>query len=209
MTRFTSFMTIFALVIASVAFTSAAPVPPQTGTPILLTIDELKAAANGTCPPQTSGELISCEDALPYINDAINKYNLVTRGQRAAYIATMLFESGNLKYNHNLVHANQGTRSMLPQVSLEKFVSANADIQTLVATYPADTLLVDILINNHLDFSPGAWWTVSGPNCPNRAAALDGTINSFLQWEIDCINGGVETLVERAAVFGVVYQSIH
>ena len=98
---------------------------------------------------------------------------------------------------------------MLPQPSLETFVSANADIQTLVGTYPADTLLVDILINNHLDFLPGAWWTVSGPNCPGRAAALDGTTSTFLQWEIDCINGGVETLVERAAVFAIVYQSIH
>ncbi|KAF9280997.1 hypothetical protein BGZ88_011874 [Linnemannia elongata] len=209
MTRFTSLITIFALAIATIALTTAAPVPTPTGTPTLLTIDELKAAANGTCPPQTSGEVISCEDALPYINDAINKYNLATRGQRAAYIATMLYESGNLKYNHNLVNANQGTRSMLPQPSLETFVSANADIQTLVATYPADTLLVDILINNHLDFLPGAWWTVSGPNCPGRAAALDGTTSAFLQWEIDCINGGVETLAQRAAVFGVVYQSIH
>jgi hypothetical protein len=67
-------MTILALAIASIAITSAAPVYPQTGTPTLLTIDELKAAANGTCPPQTTGEIISCEDALPYINDAINKY---------------------------------------------------------------------------------------------------------------------------------------
>ncbi|KAG0283304.1 hypothetical protein BGZ96_012338 [Linnemannia gamsii] len=181
--RFTSLMTILVLAIASISLTSAAPIQPQTSSPTLLTIDELKAAANGTCPPQTSGELISCEDALPYINDAINKYNLGTRGQRAAYVATMLFESGNL--------------------------SANPDIQTLVATYPADTLLVDILINKRLDFLPGAWWTVSGPNCPDRAAALDGTTNNFLQWEIDCINGGVETLAIRAAVFEIVYQSIH
>ncbi|KAG9068573.1 hypothetical protein KI688_010848 [Linnemannia hyalina] len=186
MTRFTSLVAIFALVIATIALTTAAPVPTPTG---ILTIDELKAAANGTCPPQTSGEIISCEDALPYINDAIT--------------------NGNLKYNHNLVHATQGTRSMLPQPSLEKFVSANADIQTLVATYPADTLLVDILINNHLDFLPGAWWTVSGPKCSGHAGALDGTVTTFLQWEIDCINGGVETLFDRSAVFGVVYQSIH
>ncbi|KAF9122579.1 hypothetical protein BGX30_001899, partial [Mortierella sp. GBA39] len=176
MTRFTSLATIFALAIATITLTTAAPVPTPTG---ILTIDELKAAANGNCPPQTSGEIISCEDALPYINDAITKYNLATRGQRAAYIATMLFESGNLKYDHNLVDATQGTRSMLPQPSLEKFVSANSDIQTLVATYPANTLLVDILIKNHLDFLPGAWWTVSGPNCHDSAAALDGTSSTF------------------------------
>ncbi|KAF9919944.1 hypothetical protein FBU30_010352 [Linnemannia zychae] len=207
--RFSTLLFILALAHAIVTFSSAAPVPPQSFQPTLLTITELKAAANGTCPTHTVGEVISCEDALPYINDAINKYNLSTRGQRAAYISTMLFESGTLKYNHNLVHADQGTRSMLPKPSLERFVSANPDVQKIVATYPASTFLVDILIENKLDFLPGAWWTVAGPGCPDRAASLDGTINTFLQWEIDCINGGVETLVARAAAFDIAYQSIH
>jgi len=98
---------------------------------------------------------------------------------------------------------------MLPQVSLERFVSANADVQNLVATYPAGTLIVDILINNHLDFEPGAWWTNNGPNCPERAAALDGTNATFLEWEAGCIGGGVETIPGRVALFNTVYQSIH
>ncbi|KAG0375856.1 hypothetical protein BGX24_008583 [Mortierella sp. AD032] len=210
MPRFSSLITILAVAIASIALTSAAPLPPlQTHEPILLTIDELKAAANGSCPTQTSGELLTCEDALPYINDAVNKYKLVTRGQRAAYISTMLFESGHLKYNHNLINPTQGTRSMLPQENLQRFVDANSDVQKIVATYPASELVVDILIKSHLDFQPGAWWTVSGPGCPDRAAALDGSSNNFLLWEIECIGGGVETLDQRTALFGLVYQSIH
>ncbi|KAF9120849.1 hypothetical protein BGW39_011045 [Mortierella sp. 14UC] len=207
--RFSSLMTILAVAVASIGLSSASPLPPQTYEPTLLTIDELKAAANGSCPTQTAGEHITCEDALPYINDAINKYKLVTRGQRAAYISTMLFESGYLKYNHNQNNSTQGTRSMLPQFNLERFVNANADVKKLVATYPASELVVDILINNRLDFQPGAWWTVSGPGCPDHAAALDGTSNSFLLWEIECIGGGVETLDTRTAYFEVVYRSIH
>ncbi|KAF9911110.1 hypothetical protein EC991_004664 [Linnemannia zychae] len=183
--RFSSLMIILIVAIASIALSSASPIPPQTYEPTLLTIDELKAAANGSCPTQTAGEHITCEDALPYINDAINKYKLVTRGQRAAYLSTMLFESGYLVYNHNLVNPSQGT------------------------TYAASDLVVDILINNRLDFQPGAWWTVSGPGCPDRAAALDGTTNTFLLWEIECIGGGVETLAKRTADFEIAYQSIH
>ncbi|KAF9089484.1 hypothetical protein BGX23_006638 [Mortierella sp. AD031] len=207
--QFSTFMTIFAVGLATMSVNSAAPVRLHAAEPFALTIDELKAAGNSYCPDQTSGEVISCQDALPYINEAINKYNLVTKAQRAAYLSTMFYESATLKYNHNLVNPTQGTRSMLPQASLERFVSANVDVQSLVATYPTGTLIVDILINNHLDFQPGAWWTTSGPECPEHAAALDGSSEAFLEWEIECINGGVETLQDRATAFETVYQAIH
>jgi len=66
-------MTILATGLVSLSLISAVPLPPQSLQPTLLTIDELKAAASGLCPTQTSGEVITCEDALPYINTAINK----------------------------------------------------------------------------------------------------------------------------------------
>jgi predicted GNAT family acetyltransferase len=39
------------------------------------------------------------------------RYNLKTKGQKAAYIANMAFEGGYLQYNHNLVNPSQGSKS--------------------------------------------------------------------------------------------------
>ncbi|KAF9204221.1 hypothetical protein BGZ49_005563 [Haplosporangium sp. Z 27] len=157
------------------------------------------------------GEVISCKDALPYINGAIKKYGLKTRGQRAAYIATMSFEGGYLKYDHNLISHSQGTRSIMPATSLRIFVDANKDIQSLWPNFPRgidNNTIVDVLINAKVDFEPGAWWTVSGPRCSRLASRLSSSNSSFISWEATCINGGNSTIAERAAIYNATYTSI-
>lgn len=123
----------------------------------------------------------------------------------------MIFEGGYLKFNHNLIVPAQGTRSILPAMSLRIFVDANLSVQKLWPGFPAsvvDDKIVEVLINNKLDFEPGAWWVLSGPNCAETAAKLSSSQASFTAWEAVCINGGAETVAARAAIYSTVYASI-
>ncbi|GJJ69040.1 hypothetical protein EMPS_01386 [Entomortierella parvispora] len=176
-----------------------------------ITIDQLENAFAGHCPNSTHGEVISCVDALPYINAAIQKYNLKTRGQRAAYLATMAYEGGYLQYDRNLVISTQGTRSIMPATSLRVFVNANESVQKYWPGFPAsvnNATIVDVLIQNKADFEPGAWWTVSGPHCAKVASRLSDSVSSFVTWETTCINGGADTVEARTAIYTTVYQAI-
>ncbi|KAG0257179.1 hypothetical protein BG011_004097 [Mortierella polycephala] len=184
-----------------------APNPATTS----VSLEQLTTAFAGNCPQETVGEVITCKDALPFINAAIKKYGLKTRGQRAAYIANMAYEGAYLKYNHNLVNHSQGTRSIMPAVSLRRFVDANKSVQTFWPGFPNnvdDNTIVDVLINHHADFEPGAWWTVAGPGCAKVASSLGGSQESFVAWETACINGGADTIPQRAAIYNTVYAAI-
>ncbi|KAF8981762.1 hypothetical protein BGZ46_002330 [Entomortierella lignicola] len=205
---------IISLVITLLSQTAtAAPAPkkPTHKSSGAITLAQLTKAFAGNCPPKTAGDAITCKDALPYINAAIKKYNLKTRGQRAAYIATMAYEGGYLKYDHNLNTHSQGTRSIMPATSLSIFVNANKSVQKFWPGFPKnvnDQTIDDVLIKNHADFEPGAWWTVSGPGCSKVAAGLSSSQSSFIAWETGCINGGSQTVSARYAIYKTVYANI-
>ncbi|KAF8939789.1 hypothetical protein EDD21DRAFT_90684 [Dissophora ornata] len=175
-----------------------------------ISIAQLTTAFAGNCPPQTTGDAITCKDALPFINAAISKYGLKTKGQQAAYIANMAYEGGYLKYDHNLVTHSQGTRSIMPATSLRIFVDNNPSIQKLFPGYPNidNNGIVDVLIQKKADFEPGAWWAVKGPGCAGAATGLSASQASFTTWEQSCINGGADTVSARAAIYQKVYASI-
>ncbi|KAG0342104.1 hypothetical protein BG004_005751 [Podila humilis] len=176
-----------------------------------ITLTQLRKALAGNCPAETVGDAIACPDALPFINVAIKKYKLKTKGQKAAYLANMIYEGGSLQYNHNLNVKSQGTRSIMPAVSLRLFVDANPAVQKLWPGYPTgvvDDTIVDVLIANKLDFEPGAWWAISGPNCRVSATQLTGSQTSFETWQRECINGGADTAPARAAIYKTVYAAI-
>ncbi|KAF9393141.1 hypothetical protein CPC16_002680 [Podila verticillata] len=188
-----------------------APTPKPKAPSTALTLAQLQKAMDGKCPKATVGDAITCKDALPYINAAMKKYKLKTKGQRAAYLANMFFEGGYLQFNHNLVVSAQGTRSIMPAMSLRIFVDANLSVQKLWPGFPASVVndkIVDVLIKNKLDFEPGAWWVLSGPSCAETAAKLSGSQASFTAWETACINGGTETVAARATIYKTVYAAI-
>ncbi|KAF9584573.1 hypothetical protein BGW38_005987 [Lunasporangiospora selenospora] len=176
-----------------------------------VTLAQLERALGNDCPPTTTSEAITCQGALPYINAAIKKYGLKSRGQRAAYISNMAYESGNLKYNHNLVTKSQGTRSMLPAVSLKQFVEGNPDVQKLWPQYPTNVetdTIVDVLIQHKADFEPGAWWVISGPGCKESSTGLSKSPATFEHWERTCIFGGEDTIPDRIAKYKTTYDAI-
>ncbi|KAF9940745.1 hypothetical protein BGZ67_006922 [Mortierella alpina] len=191
-------------------FLLQATAAPANHGPRQIKIAQLERAFAGHCPTQTVGEVITCSDALPFINEAIQRYNLQTRGQRAAYISNMAYEGAYLKYNRNLVNPSQGTRSIMPAVSLKVFVDSDKNVQNFWPSYPSlnESGIVDVLIENKADFLPGAWWTVAGPGCSEVATRLSGSEESFVAWETACINGGQDTIPDRAAIYKTVYRSI-
>jgi hypothetical protein len=107
--------------------TAALATPTATGPPVAaarkprtdITLDQLVKAFAGRCNDPKDGPIdpitgkkdpISCQDALPFINKAMAKYKLTTKGQRAAYISNMAYEGEFLKYNHNLGDRTQGSK---------------------------------------------------------------------------------------------------
>ncbi|OAQ29842.1 hypothetical protein K457DRAFT_19025 [Linnemannia elongata AG-77] len=212
-----SFSTLVVLITMVISFLLAADAAPAAPKPKPaapkgdITLQQLTKAFAGHCPKKTAGDVITCKDALPYINAAIKKYGLKTKGQKAAYIANMAFEGGYLQYNHNLNIHSQGTRSIMPAVSLRTFVNANKSVQKFWPGFPKnvdDNTIVDVLIKKKADFEPGAWWAVSGPGCAQVAKGLSGSQASFIAWEKGCINGGAETVAARAAIYKTVFAAI-
>lgn len=71
-------MTLF-ITLFLAATVEAAPKPTPKPTPKpkpasgAVTLAQLTKAFAGNCPSKTTGEIITCKDALPYINAAIKK----------------------------------------------------------------------------------------------------------------------------------------
>lgn len=66
---FSALATLLAVVIALfISEAAAAPAPHGA-----ITLPQLTKAFAGHCPKRTSGDAITCKDALPYINAAIKK----------------------------------------------------------------------------------------------------------------------------------------
>ncbi|KAF8945807.1 hypothetical protein BGZ47_001944 [Haplosporangium gracile] len=209
-----TFVVLIAMVISFLLAVDAAPAAPKPKPAAPkgdITLPQLTKAFAGHCPKKTTGDAITCKDALPYINAAIKKYGLKTKGQKAAYIATMAYEGGYLQYNHNLQNPTQGTRSIMPAVSLRKFVDANKSVQKFWPKFPKnvnDNTIADVLIKKKADFEPGAWWVASGPGCAGVAKGLSSSRDSFIAWEKGCIFGGAETVDARAAIYTTVVAAI-
>ncbi|KAK3808270.1 MAG: hypothetical protein J3Q66DRAFT_354391 [Benniella sp.] len=215
------------------ATTTAAPATPTpTGPPSPaapksrtdITLDQLMKAFAGRCNDPKDGlpdpytgkkEPISCQDALPFINKAMGKYNLTTKGQKAAYISNMAYEGDFLKYNHNLGNRTQGTRSIIPSFNLLKFVMARPEHKQLFPNPINETMIADILIKNDLDFEPGAWWVKNGDGCapvskfPSRKNTTNAEADAAFQvWQKVCIRGGADTEANRLKIFQQVYLAI-
>ncbi|KAF9920283.1 hypothetical protein FBU30_009913 [Linnemannia zychae] len=202
---------VISFLLADTASAAPAKPAPKPAPKDEITLSQLTKAFAGHCPKKTVGDAITCKDALPYINAAIKKYKLKTKGQKAAYIANMAYEGGYLQYNHNLSIHSQGTRSIMPAVSLRTFVNANKSVQKFWPKFPKnvnDNTIVDVLIKHHADFEPGAWWAISGPGCASVAKGLNASQASFIAWEKGCINGGAETIAARAAIYKTVYAAL-
>jgi len=95
---------------------SAAPTTPAPGT---LTAEKLIQIAPATASCSGGDFAAECADATKAtaaINKAFSTYKITEKGEKAALVAYMLFESGNFKYNRNHFPApgrpGQGTRMM-------------------------------------------------------------------------------------------------
>jgi hypothetical protein len=100
----------------SVAQQLKAPTPPPPGT---LTAEKLIqiAPATASCSGgDFAAECANATRATAAINKAFSTFKITEKGEKAALVAYMLFESGNFKYNRNHFPApgrpGQGTRMM-------------------------------------------------------------------------------------------------
>ena len=74
-----SFSTLVVLITMVISFLLAVDAAPATPKPKPaapkgdITLKQLTKAFAGHCPKKTAGDVITCKDALPYINAAIKK----------------------------------------------------------------------------------------------------------------------------------------
>lgn len=147
--------------------------------PASLTVAKLENAMGscGLAMGGAEGQNIACGRALPFIQQALEKYGLTTQEQMAFYISVMALESGNLSYNRNIWpgRAGQGTRSMMMPNNLHAFLRDSPDI---LAAHPelqayagspyddgnnsAKDQALQVLMKDEYTFLPGAWWIERG-----------------------------------------------
>lgn len=96
-----------------------APAAPTTPAPGTLTAEKFIQIAPATASCSGGDFAAECADAVratAAINKAFSTYKITEKGEKAALVAYMLFESGNFKYNRNHFPApgrpGQGTRMM-------------------------------------------------------------------------------------------------
>ncbi|KAI0233880.1 hypothetical protein L0F63_001560 [Massospora cicadina] len=163
--------------------------------PSSLTTAKLETAmpSCGRAKAGAEGENISCSRALPYIQRALNQYNLVTPEQMAFYISVISVETANLSYNRNHFpgRPGQGTRSMMMPDNLHVFFKSSPKILkdhpelTQIAEKSTKDMsnvdkekLLNVLMQDEYSFLPGAWWISEGgeklmkPNCNHFKSKL-------------------------------------
>jgi hypothetical protein len=127
------------------------------------------------------GKSISCNDALKFTNDAIERYGLASPEAKAMYLSTMEFESGKLTYVRNQYpgRPGQGTYSMMMPNNLFLFVKDNSNLfsgtqlsSLVTGTYDdtntySKTTILDTLVQPQYAFMPGAWWITKGAALAN------------------------------------------
>jgi hypothetical protein len=94
----------FATIILSLAvLATAGPIRP------LMTRDGLTAEQIVTISPKSAscdgapapGECATAEQAVPFISDSFQTYQVASPAEQAALISLMAFETGDFKYNRN------------------------------------------------------------------------------------------------------------
>ncbi|KAJ4296228.1 hypothetical protein N0V90_006273 [Kalmusia sp. IMI 367209] len=133
-----------------------------------ITVDDLTAIAPETAScPGTGDFATECADATraaPAISASFQKYDISSRGEQAALIAIMLYESGNFKYNHNHFpapgRAGQGTRNMQMAPFNDKYATDlfGADKAAQAQAEGGDDAVLALVQGDEESFASAAWF---------------------------------------------------
>ncbi|OAL07468.1 hypothetical protein IQ06DRAFT_289190 [Phaeosphaeriaceae sp. SRC1lsM3a] len=180
----------------------AAPLPADdcddVGTASAVTAEQLIKIAPATASCSGADFPEECADATSVaaaINKSFETYKITSKGEQAALIAYMVFESGNFKYNKNHFpgRPGQGTRMMAMPPFVEKYATAIAGAEA-VATAKAvggdDGLkAVLALVNSNEEKAAGsAAWFLTSTCTPEVRKGLEAeTIDGWHNFLTQCV----------------------
>jgi len=191
----------------TVAPTSSSPssVAPSTGglsTAQLLAIAPQSSTCSGA---PFVDECSTADHAVSFINTAFSTYGITTKGEKAALISIMAFESGEFKYNINHYPGTpgQGTRNMMNFPFILQYA---ASISTLASQIPPGTTATSasddvknsvraLVLDDAHSFASAAWFLTTQCSAAVRSGLQSGTDESA--WE-EYITSCVGTTVTDA-----------
>ncbi|KAJ7587099.1 hypothetical protein C8J56DRAFT_91556 [Mycena floridula] len=159
-----------------------------TATQLAQIVPDITSCASATDECRTATQ------AVPFINKAFTDFNITTRGEKAALLSLMLFESGGFKFNTNQFPApgnpGQGTRNMMtfpfiyqyavdtPSTSTEALKIAGTDPSSPSITADIKNQVRALVLGDDLSFASAMWfYTQSGAaksGCTGDAALVKG-----------------------------------
>jgi len=129
---------IAAVLISLLGVASASPIPQNDSgsNPTKITPDIVLAAAPGTTSCNGSGSCRTAAQAAPFIQAAFGKFGFKTKGEQAAILALMAFESGDFKFDVNVFpgRPGQGTRNMMTFPFIYKYALESPEVAGQVAS---------------------------------------------------------------------------
>lgn len=170
-----------------------------------LTVEQLTAIAPATASCDGADQPEECADAkraVAAINKSFETYKITSKGERAAIVAYMLFESVNFKYNRNHFpgRPGQGTRMMAMPPYVEKYAihlvgqDAVSKAQAPGGNESLDAVL--LLANDSDEKSFGsAGWFVSTECTPEiRAGLASETETGWHDFLTECVETTLDPL---------------
>jgi hypothetical protein len=100
-----------------VAQSSPIPQAPPAPSDAKVTPQLVVGAAPGSSSCDGSSSCRTADQAAPFIQAAFDKYGFKTRGEQAAILALMAFESGDFKFDINMFPGRPGQGSMYPNTT--------------------------------------------------------------------------------------------
>ncbi|KAH3914618.1 hypothetical protein HBI56_096310 [Parastagonospora nodorum] len=197
----------------SVAQQLKAPTPPPPGT---LTAEKLIQIAPATASCSGGDFAAECADATratAAINKAFSTYKITEKGEKAALVAYMLFESGNFKYNRNHFPApgrpGQGTRMMAMPPFISKYATAVAGATAVGAAEAQGPDAVLSLVNDddEKSFGSAPWFLTATCSPEVRAGLVAETTEGWHNFLTECV--GTTAAPERDAPWIAAKQVIN
>ncbi|KAL0956903.1 hypothetical protein HGRIS_003008 [Hohenbuehelia grisea] len=201
------------------ATTLAAPIPIRRacdegiGGSTVITPEQLLqiSSSMAACDPSsaTASECRTAEQASPFVNEGFSTYNITTKGEKAAILSLMLFESGNFKFdiNHFPGEPGQGTRNLMKFPGVYQYAvdtpetSAQAlalvpDLNDPNNSNSTKNEVRALVLPDKLSFASGMWfYKASGPEktgCTGDQAIVDGlqgeTVEGWTAYIERCIS---------------------
>ncbi|KAF1944073.1 hypothetical protein EJ02DRAFT_420651 [Clathrospora elynae] len=198
---------------ALTAFTAPVPDCPDegaqnhaVGTTAALTAQELItiSPATASCAGATSPE--ECADAsqaAPALNKAFETYKITSKGEQAALIAYMLFESVDFKYkkNHFPGRPGQGTRMMAMPPFVKQYATAVAGAAAVTQAEAAggdagvNAILALANRDDATSFGSAAWFLSTQCSAGVRAGLDAETLEGWHTFLTECV--GTTAAAER------------